>query len=440
MSHPISKLFQRRVTLAIAASGIALNITDYKTHVLTAADFQWQQANQLKTVIESHHALFRQQAVDVVLSNVLVRYTVLPWQDGVLKSSDWQVIAQHAFRSQYGAVAQHWHVAVQLGAFGRPVLAAAIDQSLIETLSQSAEQYGFTIYSITPLLPLLRGLYPHDSNQWALIAEPARLLLCQFKQGDWVQVQVDVPAMGEEYKQSEQLITRSMLVIKPSEQPSVIASYVAPSLHPLWQIEPQSKQRRQFTSVSKASHAAWLASLPVTNQRLDFVGDVRPKAGLVTWLGLAVCLGLMLICVQWFQAAQQEKQALQDRASKVYWQPSRSAPNPAMDAQMAFAQQAQQQLNTPWLAMLAALEAVNQQNKEIAITQLNPNSTRGEIKIKAETSAFKHITAYLDGLRASPAFGDATLTSQHLEQEEGKQEQAAGRVIYVFEVTVRWQP
>jgi hypothetical protein len=437
--RPISKLFQRRATLSIAANGIALKTVDQETHVLTLADFQWQQPSQLKAILMAHQALLRQQVVDVVLSNTLVRYAVLPWQEGVLKSNDWQAIAQHAFRSQYGAVAQQWHVSVELGGFGRPILAAAIEQSLFETLMQSAVEYDFSVNSITPLLPLLRSQYPHDATQWALIAEPARLLLCQFKQGDWWQVQVDVPATGQEYTQAEQLIARSLLPIKPSEQPSKIASYVSPSLNSHWQAHSSHMQKMMLNHRTTASHAAWLASLPIPKQVLTFMHNSRPQADLLSALALVISLVLFGMLTVSYQSAQQTKQALLAQSNQAFLQPTRRAPNAQMDTQLLFAKQAQQELNTPWMSMLAGLEDVNQQNKDITVLQIKPNRARAEINIKAETNTFSHITTYLESLRKNPTFVDAALTSQHLEQmADGKQ--ASSEPIYVFEVNVRWQP
>lgn len=451
MSHPISKLFHRNSTLSIAADGMALQTADGQTHQITPADFHWQEPRQLKAAIEAHRALFEQQTIDVVLSNALVRYLVLLWQDGVLKASDWQAIAQYAFRVQYGAVAQQWHVAVQMGEFGRPMLAAAIDESLVEALNQSAAQCVFKIDSITPLLTLLRSQYPHDKNEWALVAEPERLLLCQFKQGDsilgdWSQVQIDVPNVGEEYAQAAQLIGRGLLTNQSSEQPSGIASYVSPSLNKQWQYDSSNQQKRMLSNTGKSSHAAWLASLPIPNQALNLATNTRPKASLLAGLLLAICLGVFVMLAITYQAMNQERRTLlaQSQSNQAYlnafgMQTTRKTPNAQLDTQLDFAKQVQQQLNTPWMPMLAALEALNQQHPEIAIVQISPNPARGEIKMKAETNTFKHITAYLESLRKNPSFGDAALTSQHLEQESN-QRQSAGPLIYVFEVSVKWEP
>jgi hypothetical protein len=429
----ISSLFEGCLTLAIAADGIALKTTDGQTHVLSSADLDWRHPHQLKQIIDAHQALFQQQTLNVVLSNTLVRYCVLPWQDGVHQESDWQAIAQHAFRTQYGATVNQWQVAVQLGAYGHAILAAAIDQTLIDDLNVCAAQHAFRLQNVTPLLSLLRSAFPHDARDWVLVAEPARLVLCQFKLGEWWQVQVDIPALGQEYAQAEQLIARSLLYVKSNEQPSKIASYIAPSLNALWKNDTPYTQKRMLNSPVKTGHAAWMASLPISHQTLNFASNLRPQAGVLSWLACLIATGIFALLAWQYQQANQAKQALVAQANNVYLQPTRHAPNPQLETQLALAQQTQKQLNTPWMPMFSALEKVNQQNPEVAIVQISPNPSRGEIKIKAETKAFKHITAYLESLRQHSAFGDAALTSQHLEQENAQ-------LIYVFEVKAVWNP
>ena len=92
----------------------------------------------------------------------------------------------------------------------------------------------------------------------------------------------------------------------------------------------------------------------------------------------------------------------------------------------------QKNLNTPWLAMLAALENIKSQNPHIELTNISPNKDRAEIKLKGEAAAFSDITQLLNDLRTNPAFNDAVLLSQHVEQD-------AANLIYVFELNIGWR-
>lgn len=96
------------------------------------------------------------------------------------------------------------------------------------------------------------------------------------------------------------------------------------------------------------------------------------------------------------------------------------------------AQTVQQQLNVPWMAMLAGLEQMKKANPNIDLLSISPNKQRASIALTGEAATFAEITQWLDALRAYPAFGDAVLLNHHLEQD-------ATHVVYVFEVQVGWR-
>ena len=190
-------LFKPNITLALSQQGIGLQQAGASPQMLSDSDFK---LSDLESVLAANAHLIKDKTLQVVLSNTFARYLVLPWRDGIYRQQDWQAMAQHAFRQQYGAIADNWRIKVRLQAYGENVLAAAIDETLCEQLDTCAKQFNFKIECITPLLFLLN----EHENAWMLVAEPARLTLCQIKQGNWQQVLVDVPAHNQEYQQAEQ--------------------------------------------------------------------------------------------------------------------------------------------------------------------------------------------------------------------------------------------
>ncbi len=433
-------LFKPRLTLAISNQGLALQQGGARPQILTANDFKLTylhlaDKSQLNTILAAHQSLIKGQSLQVVLSNTFVRYLVLPWQHGVYRKQDWQAIAEHAFRQQYGAIAEGWRVKVRLQAYGKNMLAAAIDETLCEALDDCAQQFNFRIESITPLLLMLS----EHINTWALVAEPARLTLCQVKQGNWQQVLVDVPAQDQEYQQAQQLINRSLMHVPVTEQPGKIATYVSAALHTSWRDDISSRQKLMQYSGSAMPHAAWLASQAVPANTLNFASAPQQKPGIWAWMLLLLSLFTLL---QLWQEYQQLRLTVNHAQAKLI--NHQSKPLDAMtlsrqkiqqaDLQQAnqYASKVQQYLNTPWLAMLGALEAVKSNNPHIDLTDISPNKDRAEIKLKGEAAAFSDITKLLNDLRSNPAFNDALLLSQHVEQD-------AANLIYVFELNIGWR-
>jgi Fimbrial assembly protein (PilN) len=391
-------------TLALSSTGIALSIRGEKPQLLTDATFECKDANQLTEILAQSESSLKKQSVNVVLSNTFVRYLVLPWQDAVLTQADWQAIAQHEFRKQFGATANDWLVRVNLGKHGQTVLAAAIDNKLYAQLQTSAEQLGFNVCVIEPLL--MRVFNQHNPNSWVLVAEPQRLLLCQIRDDEWQQVVVDSPPAGQEYQHAEQLIQRSSLQI---EKP----------------------------------HAVWMAGFSAQNKaqkiQLDFAAKTQTKLGdLILLFGALSLAAFLWISYQQIQAKINVLQQTEMDAERYSGAESRSGAkvDPAVQEQLKLSQQAQQQLNLPWMPMLAALETVKKANSNIQLLNISPNKNRAEIKLSGEAATFADITHLIDDLRANPAFSDAVLVSQHLEQDADRPK---SQVIYVFEINVGWR-
>ena len=434
-------LFKAKATLALSQQGLALQQIGASPQMLSDSDFKQSEfkLSELTTVLAANAHLFKDKALQVVLSNTFVRYLVLPWRDGIYRQQDWQAIAQHAFRQQYGTIADDWRIKVRLQAYGENVLAAAIDEPLCEQLDACAKQFKFKIDSITPLLFLLN----EHENAWMLVAEPARLTLCQIKQGNWQQVLVDVPAHNQEYQQAEQLINRSLMHVPAAEQPNKIATYVSAGLNKIWHDDISSRQKLMQPVSRAMPHAAWLASLAVPDNALNFVNKPNQRPSLWAWLLLsASLLALLMVGLQYQQIKTVVDQANASLISQQRRPLDAIAQSNHKNQQANIEQEktslnltlnkAQKNLNTPWLAMLAALEAVKANNPHIELTNISPNKDRAEIKLIGEAAAFGEITQLLNDLRTNPAFSDAVLLSQHVEQD-------AANLIYVFELNIGWR-
>ncbi|MDI1299758.1 hypothetical protein [Methylotenera sp.] len=437
--------WSKQSTLAISNHGIAFKHADGQSQLLT--DSQFTLANvaplntdQLAEILIAHQSSLKHQQMQVRLSNTLIRYLVLPWQNEVFAKNDWQSIAQHEFRKQYGAAADAWKVSVSFGNYGQTIIAAAMDESLFAQLEASAKTLSFTITSIQPLLMTLLNTTAEPQRDWTLIAEPERIMLCRAYKSEWQQIAIDSPPTGLEYQHAEQLINRNLLQVATNEQPSKVNNYVSAALHKVWKHTDNKLQKTVLRSNSTQAHALWMAELPLNkkspNINLDFAENTQLNNTAWTWGLLAIALLAMTLLYAQYQVTSKkinqqielsENKTQSEVAAKHHLDAS-----PAMQDKLKLAQLTQQQLDLPWMQMLKALETVKTANPHIAILSISPNKNRAEIKLTGQTSDFSDLTNFLDALRTNSSFNDAVLVSQHLEDDQAK-------LLYVFEVNLGWR-
>jgi GspL periplasmic domain len=428
------------LTLAISQQDIALSIHD-KNSMLASASEQRAEPSFIADALASNQNIFKNQSVNIVLSNVLVRYIVLPWQDKVIKRTDWQAIARNAFSANFGAVADTWRVQVYLSAIGNNVLVAAIDETLCAQLETSAQQIGFSILSLQPLLTSILGQNPHECM---LVAEPQRLTLGIRQDGNWQQVMVDSPPAGQEFAHAEQLIARSFMHFNPHAPAQKIPTYVSAALCETWQqqqtAQAQNTSRMQLIKLANrtGNHAQWLAKISAENHHTDlnFVQRSNSTIGLAGACLLACSAACAILFWQQYQQNKQQITQSQQIVSKGLPTKPSAKIDSAVTEKKSLAVQAQKALNLAWMPMLNAFETVKKNNADIKVVQLSPNKNRAEIKLKGETNDFGNLPKFLDDLRANAAFSDAVLTSHHLELEADKPKAPP---IVVFEINVGWQ-
>lgn len=431
MSLPWSK----QSTLAITSHGVAFTDSKGKSQLLTESKFQWANVAQFAELLNANQALLKHQHVQVLLSNTLVRYLVLPWQNEVCARKDWLAIAQYEFRKQFGSAVDGWKVSVSFSGYGQTILAAAMDKSLYEQLEESAKTLNFTVTSIQPLLMTALNLTPQQHSVWTLVAEPQRIVLCRTYGKEWQQIVVDSPPAGFESQHAEQLIHRNLLQVQSSEQPSKVASYVSAALHQLWEHSNNTRQKLMLKPTGVQAHAVWMAGLPTHSQtkkvNLDFAEKSYINTNMWAWcLLMAALLAVGFLYTQYQHTTEKIKQAEAKVQLSTLAKPNLSVV-PELEDKIKLAQQTQHQLNLPWMQMLAALETVKAANPHIALLNISPNKSRAEIKITGETAQFSDITHFLDDLRTNASFTDAVLVSQHLEDDQSK-------LLYVFEISLGW--
>lgn len=122
-------------------------------------------------------------ALEVILSNHLVRYTVLPWSAALSTDRDWMAYAEHTFRSTYGARAKGWSIRICDAGRRRARVACAVNATLLDSIAAIPR-----VVSIQPHLMnafnAQRGEFDRAPG-WYVAYEPGRLTLGLVADGEW---------------------------------------------------------------------------------------------------------------------------------------------------------------------------------------------------------------------------------------------------------------
>jgi hypothetical protein len=157
----------------------------------------------------------------------------------------------------------------------------------------------------------------------------------------------------------------------------------------------------------------------------------------LAWAAMALGLALAgAAALSWQQRAQRES-GLQQELERIETRLRQTAQRAAerRDGQraalpsVAAANAVIAQLNTPWAAMLDALERAN--GGSVALLELLPDLRRGRLRGLAEARNAAAMGAYIEALKAQPVFGAAWLRRHEMVDAE------AGPALR-FEFEIDW--
>lgn len=126
-------------------------------------------------------------SADVVLSNHFVRYLLVPWNATVAGAREEEALAAARFQQVYGEIARTWTVRVSSARPGSAMLAAAVENGLVDAVVALFAGSRLRLRSVQPALMaacnLLSASVP--ANAWVACAEPGQLLLGLQRDGQW---------------------------------------------------------------------------------------------------------------------------------------------------------------------------------------------------------------------------------------------------------------
>ncbi len=132
---------------------------------------------------EGLHKLPGDAKLEVVLSNHLLRYAVLPWSPALSSENEWTAYARHVFTTTYGAEAASWRVQICDSGRGKSRVACAADAALLDSIA-AVER----VVSIQPHLVVAFNARRDEFGiepGWFVLHEPGRVTLALLADGEW---------------------------------------------------------------------------------------------------------------------------------------------------------------------------------------------------------------------------------------------------------------
>lgn len=124
---------------------------------------------------------------DIVLSNRLARFAVIPPNAQLRKYSAQEAFARHVLSQTYGGIVSQWVLRIQHGKASEPWLVSAIDQSLLDSLKLICTGNKLKLDQVAPwLVPVFNrfGKQITADPAWLVINEPGTSLCTLIKGGE----------------------------------------------------------------------------------------------------------------------------------------------------------------------------------------------------------------------------------------------------------------
>lgn len=153
----------------------------------------WQPAiDALSTALKE--SIWHKANMKLVISNSLVRYTLLPWSETILNAEEEQKFVKHKMNEVFGAAAKNWDISLAANTYGLARLACAVDSELLIKLRELAAKSYLDIQSIQPHLitalnfwqKQLKGKHLHF-----LVADGEKLCTAYIENGQLTSLRVE---------------------------------------------------------------------------------------------------------------------------------------------------------------------------------------------------------------------------------------------------------
>lgn len=353
--------------------------------------------------------------LELVLSHRFLRFACLPWSDAVTGEEELKTLARLAMESHYGDMAG-WTLVVDDAPWGRPRLACAVEETLLQGLHEAVTQAGARCPSIVPQ-------FARCWNRWQPgLADTDALLAV---------AETDAPAVIATIRDGDWQAVRTVGGIRDGE--ALQASLAREAL--LQGFETAPAQRVHAPDfVPEAADTASTSDAPSTAGRyrplhLDFACPHTTTADRAAWT-LAALASASIAVLGWqyltLSADLETGEREQARFERVA-QPQIPAVGEAGDRgdhtdrdalrrEMRQARRIIEQLDAPWMALFSAIEAAFDDN--VTLLGIEPEPDRREVRLLAEAKDTAAMLAYVRQVRSSPVLREVWLASHLVNQQD----------------------
>ncbi|QLG88196.1 hypothetical protein HQ393_08005 [Chitinibacter bivalviorum] len=155
--------------------------------------------------------------VKLIFGSPWVRYACLPWQDSLKKDSDWESYARILLAQQYGVTTEHWRIRVSAGAYGKPRVAAGIEEGLYQTIAELCRSSKLKLAEVEPLFTTAVNQHRRalkSTEHALLVIETSHAIVGFYREKAWqgviaIPIQID----NQEIARSLSAIVREAAVL-----------------------------------------------------------------------------------------------------------------------------------------------------------------------------------------------------------------------------------
>jgi hypothetical protein len=151
----------------------------------------------LKGIIEE--SMRSRLRLEVVVSDRLMRYQVLPWQPGIVSRAEWRAYALNTLIAAYGDTVRSWSLRIEVVPPKRESLACALDTGMIDELRSLAVDSLSRLVSVRPNLITRFGqrrTAMQGSRFWFGVLEDKHICLGVVRKGRWEAVRNEAAPDG----------------------------------------------------------------------------------------------------------------------------------------------------------------------------------------------------------------------------------------------------
>ena len=417
-----------RISLLKLGRGLTPKLLAKHDEVIDVSGKQlaWQAALERLDAILSQSE-WQNAEIDIVLSNRLMRYAVIPFSAQLKDYAAQEAFARYSLTQTYGPIAGQWELRIQRGKAGKPWLVSAMDKALLEQLRKICTSHKLKLRSVTPYLASVFNRHFKTFKAelgWLVIHEPGYSFFALLRDREFVAVSgvyhdsvQDIPLLLDRENLSCPLADpcKSVYLHAPPGSDASEMSKLGYEFNVLDTTMPDGGP-----SFIEGWHAMVMSHLAKGRLQLDFQQAADAQRRLAGWALLLAGLALLVEMGFSYDKLQQDRAAMyrEMRSSNLRMDMPRemSVARKFTDEDFEEGRQIIERLSTPWDEFFAGLESVN--NENAAILSIAPDMQSDSLRIEGEAKDYASVLTLIAQLRTTKPFSHVFLLSHETKRDD----------------------